>query len=216
MKIRAVETVLAVLIAILIIVAKIKSADVKPDNVREPYVIIETETETETEVEFIHDRNFTFLVPIERETVTAMPQFSGYGFIPLSADEQIIIKDICDKYELAYDLMLAIAKQESAYDMSAHNPVSDDWGMWQINVSTWDSTANEMGLYDYRTDISHNAEMACYIVRYCLDMANGDLRVALNYYRTGTPYNKYEADSDYASIVMNNINENKKKKMGGL
>ena len=214
MKIRAVETVLAVLIAILIIVAKIKSADVKPDNVREPYVVIETETETE--VEFIPDRNFTFLVPIERETVTAIPQFNGYKFIPLSTETQMVIKGICDKYELAYDLMLAIAKQESAYDMSAHNPVSDDWGMWQINVSTWDSTANEMGLCDYRTDLSHNAEMACYIVRYCLDMANGDLRVALNYYRTGTPYNKYEADSDYASIVMNNINEIEYQKTGGL
>ena len=47
--------------------------------------------------------------------------------------------------------------------------------------------------------------MACYVMNECFDMADGDLRVALNYYRTGTPHNKYEADSDYASIVIDNL-----------
>ena len=206
MKSKIITVIMAVLVFIPIAITKFNIA--KTDESTEP-VEIKVEVETEIATESLRIASICEC----SNMVVRTPQFKGYDFIPLSTDEQMLIKGICDKYELAYELMMAIAKQESNYDMSAHNSVSDDWGMWQINVDTWDSTANEMGLYDYRTDISHNAEMACYIVSYCLDMANGNLRVALNYYRTGTPHNKYEADSDYASIVMNNINEIEYQKM---
>ena len=39
----------------------------------------------------------------------------------------------------------------------------------------------------------------------CMEEANGDTRIALNYYRTGTPNAKYEAESDYASIILEEL-----------
>lgn len=101
--------------------------------------------------------------------------------------------------------MLAVAKQESCYQMSAYNPISGDYGMFQINAKTWNMTANENGLYNYKYSLKDNSEMACYIMSLCMEEANGDTRIALNYYRTGTPNAKYEAESDYASIILEEL-----------
>lgn len=134
-----------------------------------------------------------------------------YSFIPLSESNREIIRSSCKKYNLDYDLMLAVAKQESCYQMSAYNPISGDYGMFQINAKTWNETANENGLYNYKYSLEDNSEMACYIMSLCMEKANGDTRIALNYYRTGTPDNKYEVGSDYASIVINNLDEIRRK-----
>lgn len=128
-----------------------------------------------------------------------------YSFIPLSKSDREIIRSSCEKYSIDYDLMLAVAKQESCYQMSAYNPVSGDYGMFQINAKTWDETANENGLYNYKYSLKDNSEMACYIMSLCMEEANGDARIALNYYRTGTPNAKYEAESDYASIILEEL-----------
>lgn len=130
--------------------------------------------------------------------------FFGYNSIPLESEIQIQLKDICARYEVPFELMLGIAWQESAFDVSAFNKKSGDYGLFQINAKTWDKTADELGLLGYKTDVIQNAEMACHIFNYCLKRAKGDVRIALNYYRTGTPNNKYEADSDYATIVLSN------------
>lgn len=130
--------------------------------------------------------------------------FLGYSSIPLESETQIQISDICIRYEIPFELMLGIAKQESAFDTEAFNEKSGDYGLFQINAKTWDKTADELGLRGYKTDVVQNAEMACHIFDYCLKRAEGDVRIALNYYRTGTPNNKYEADSDYATIVLSN------------
>lgn len=208
MKIRAKETIMAVLISIPIIVAKVNSD--KPDETVRPVDVANIEIETETVIEteqlyLVPCYDYSFIVPYE-------PQFEGYDFIPLPTEEQVAIKEVCDKYNLAYELMMSIAKQESCFDKTAHNPISDDYGLFQINETTWNDVAVGMGLSDYKTDFLQNTEMACYIVRECLTMANGDLRIALNYYRTGTQNNKYEAGSDYASIILENINEMEKLK----
>lgn len=134
-----------------------------------------------------------------------------YSFVPLSKIDREIIRSSCEKYNINYDLMLAVAKQESCYQMSAYNPVSGDYGMFQINAKTWNKTANENGLHNYKYSLEDNSEMACYIMSLCMKEANGNTRIALNYYRTGTPDNKYEAESDYASIVINNLDEIRRK-----
>jgi hypothetical protein len=128
-----------------------------------------------------------------------------YSFIPLSKSDREIIRSSCEKYNINYDLMLAVAKQESCYQMSAYNPISGDYGMFQVNAKTWNEAANKNGLYDYKYSLKDNSEMACYIMSLCMEEANGDIRIALNYYRTGTPNVKYEAESDYASIILEEL-----------
>lgn len=131
--------------------------------------------------------------------------FEPYDFITLSKENQEIIYEICEENELSFDLMLSIAMQESKFVVNAYNEYSDDYGLFQINAPTWNDKAIELGFGDYKTNVADNTRMACWIVNYCLDISKGDLKIALNYYRTGTPYPKYEINSDYATIVINNM-----------
>lgn len=185
----------AVLVIIPIVIGKIKATK----------AITPTESETITcEIE-------TGTFEAEKTTEYFTPDYNlgtekdRYSFIPLSKNDREVIKTSCEKYNIDYDLMLAVAKQESCYQMSAYNPVSGDYGMFQINAKTWDKTANENGLYDYKYSLEDNSEMACYIMSLCMEEANGDTRIALNYYRTGTSNAKYEAESDYASIILEEL-----------
>lgn len=185
----------AVLVIIPIMIGKIKATK----------AITPTESETITcEIE-------TGTFEVEKRTEYFAPDYDlgtekdRYSFIPLSKSDREIIRTSCEKYNIDYDLMLAVAKQESCYQMSAYNPISGDYGMFQINVKTWDETANENGLYNYKYSLKDNSEMACYIMSLCMEEANGDTRIALNYYRTGTPNAKYEAESDYASIILEEL-----------
>lgn len=185
----------AILVIIPIVIGKIKATK----------AITPTESETITcEIE-------TETFEVEKTTEYFTPEYDlgvekdRYSFIPLSKSDREIIRSSCGKYNIDYDLMLAVAKQESCYQMSAYNPVSGDYGMFQINAKTWDETANNNGLYDYKYSLRDNSEMACYIMSLCMEEANGDTRIALNYYRTGTPNAKYEAESDYASIILEEL-----------
>lgn len=185
----------AILVIIPIVIGKIKATK----------AITPTESETITcEIE-------TGTFEVEKTTEYFTPDYNlgtekdRYSSIPLSKSDREIIRASCEKYDIDYDLMLAVAKQESCYQMSAYNPVSGDYGMFQINARTWDETANENGLYDYKYSLRDNSEMACYIMSLCMEEANGDTRIALNYYRTGTPNAKHEAESDYASIILEEL-----------
>lgn len=185
----------AILVIIPIVIGKIKATKaITPTESETITCEIETETlETEKTTEY-----FTpdYSLGVEKDR---------YSFIPLSKSDRETIKTSCEKYDIDYDLMLAVAKQESCYQMSAYNPISGDYGMFQINAKTWDETANNNGLYDYKYSLEDNSEMACYIMNLCMEEANGDIRIALNYYRTGTPNAKYEAESDYASIILEEL-----------
>lgn len=185
----------AILVIIPIVIGKIKATKaITPTESETITCEIETETlETEKTTEyFTPDYN----LGTEKDR---------YSFIPLSKNDREVIKTSCEKYGIDYDLMLAVAKQESCYRMSAYNSISGDYGMFQINAKTWDETANENSLYDYKYSLRDNSEMACYIMSLCMEEADGDTRIALNYYRTGTPNAKYEAESDYASIILEEL-----------
>lgn len=185
----------AILVIIPIVIGKIKA----------------TKAITPTESETITCEIGTGTFEAEKTTEYFAPDYNlgnekdRYSFIPLSKSDREVIRTSCEKYNIDYDLMLAVAKQESCYQMSAYNPVSGDYGMFQINAKTWDETANENGLYDYKYSLRDNSEMACYIMSLCMEEANGDTRIALNYYRTGTPNAKYEAEGDYASIILEEL-----------
>lgn len=191
----------ATLMIIPIAIGKIKATKATTPAENETVACeIETETfETEKTTEYFTPE---YDLGIEKDR---------YSFIPLSKSDREIIRSSCGKYNIDYDLMLAVAKQESCYQMAAYNPISGDYGMFQINAKTWNKTANENGLYNYKYSLEDNSEMACYIMSLCMEEANGDTRIALNYYRTGTPDNKCEAESDYASIVINNLDEIRRK-----
>ena len=192
-KIKLCDVVLAAVICVPLVVCKV-DASKRTNNDNEASVECTTETVTE-------QANVVY----KSSNVKVDAVYDGNEMVELSISEQQAIRNICERNGLSYELMMAIAMQESNFDKSAYNPVSGDYGLFQINSKTWEIEAINLGFDEYKTNYSHNTEMACYVMNECFDLSDGDLRVALNYYRTGTPHNKYEADSDYASIVIDNL-----------
>jgi len=145
--------------------------------------------------------------PTEEHTTV----YTYYDFIPLDEQLQSEIHRLCDKYEIAYDLMLAIAKTESQF--TPKESATGDYGVWQINKATWESTAISLGLSDYKSDTLQNCEMSLYVLSLALEEAAGDLKVALNYYNSGAPGEvKYSDGTSYSSRVFESytwINEQK-------
>ena len=59
--------------------------------------------------------------------------------------------------------MVRIAECESGFNQEAVNKKSNDFGIFQINEATWDTTARSMGL-DYKNDWKDNIIMAKYVL----------------------------------------------------
>ena len=165
-----------------------------PDN---PYCQAEAETEPETETQIEVVRTFRPYEDLETQPDTY------YSFIPLTPDEQAVIYTLCERYEIAYGLMLAVAKTESGFDMAAVG-ASGDKGMFQIN-EFWSDKQHASDLPDWRTDIKDNTELALRIMTDCLEYAGGDLEKALNYYNSGSGEAVYYTDeTTYAGRVFGN------------
>lgn len=117
-----------------------------------------------------------------------MPEFEVYDFIPLSADLQAEIQAACSKYEIAYDLILAVIKTESEFDSAAIGDSGNSYGLMQIQPCWWDRLADEKGLPDYRTNAAQNATLGTAILSFLLTENAGDLDRALIAYNGGADY----------------------------
>lgn len=133
--------------------------------------------------------------PTEAEAIEAapeciMPEFKAYDFISLSAELQGVIYAACVDYEIAYDLILAVIKTESEFDVAAIGDSGHAYGLMQIQPRWWDKLAADKGLPDYRTDAEQNAELGIAILSLLLTENDGDLDKALIAYNGGADYPK--------------------------
>lgn len=129
--------------------------------------------------------------PVEsttQEYITEAESFEVYSFIPLSDDLQASIYIACAKYEIAYDLILAMIKTESEFDTAAIGDSGHAYGLMQIQPRWWDWLAVEKGLSDYRTDAAQNAELGIAILSFLMTENGGDLNKALIAYNGGVDY----------------------------
>lgn len=131
--------------------------------------------------------------PTETEPPTCAPEyimseFEVYDFVPLSAELQAEIQTACAKYEIAYDLILAIIKTESEFDSAVIGDSGRAYGLMQIQPQWWDKLAADKGLPDYRTDAAQNAELGVAILSLLLTENGGDLNKALIAYNGGEDY----------------------------
>lgn len=137
------------------------------------------------------------------EAFTESAPNSYYGFVPLPEDEQTVIYTLCEEYEIAYDLMLAVARTESGFRMDAVG-VSGDKGMFQIN-EFWADKPEAADLPEWRTDLADNTELALRIMSECLETTGGDLDGALNCYNSGRPDEVWYPDgTSYRTRVFEN------------
>lgn len=58
-------------------------------------------------------------------------EFQGYN-LPINKDLQKYIKGLCDKYNLSFEMVLAVIKQESDFETN-NNKNGSDYGLMQLN-----------------------------------------------------------------------------------
>lgn len=111
--------------------------------------------------------------------------------VPLSADEQAGIQDICIMYGIDMRLVLAIAQKESGFDEAAVGDKEQSLGMYQIQPRYWSHVyGSELDLLN-----KYDATIACCEVLSYLYEKYGSTERVLNAYNTGNPdkYNGYSA-----------------------
>lgn len=156
-------------------------------------VVIESTTEVVTEPET------TLPVETTSPILQTGSAFIPYSHIPLSEDFQRSVKSLCDKYDVSYDLILAIIRTESNFQMDVLGDGGKSVGLMQIQPKWWSNFAAERNL-DLYTPIN-NVEVGILILLRCLNSNNGDLTMALKHYNAGTPF----GDNDiYPATVYKN------------
>ena len=107
--------------------------------------------------------------------------------IPLTEDEQRKIQDICNEYNVCYELVLAIIERESAYHKDAVSASGTCHGLMQINPAFHDCE----GLYEAESNVRTGVR---YLARLfdeyedaglVLDLYHGDKK-AFERYEKGT------------------------------
>lgn len=172
------NTIAGVLVAIPIIIAKIKLANATDPTVRpvteaevESIIAHNNEPETITEIETV-EINLIGCTPFE------------YDFIPLDRELQEEIMAICTEHEIAYDLILAIMKTESEFIWSTGDN-GDSIGYMQIQPRWWQPTADFHGLDLYKP--IDNVHAGIIIIDNLLESNGGALDRALKQYNSGNP-----------------------------
>lgn len=128
--------------------------------------------------------SYSFMTYVE-DVPMEETSFSGYDFIPLSADMQVQIYAICEEYEISYDLILAVIKTESEFQWL----IGDDGqaiGYMQIWPKWWQETADAAGLNI--NEPLDNVHLGIIILTDALDDNCGDLNKALKQYNSGNPH----------------------------
>ena len=195
------SAILAVLISIPIIIAKVKAEQPEP-NVRTPspyevdVMIAQNETETPTVEEIIKE---TVKVPEEATEKATEPIFSGYDFIPLDEGLQVEIYSLCKKYEIAYELILSVIKTESNFQVDVVGDNGNSIGLMQIQPKWWQGLADTYGLNIYEP--IDNVHLGILILSKALNDNGGDLDKALKQYNSGNP--DY-AGNEYINKVFSN------------
>jgi hypothetical protein len=159
-----------------------------------------TVLEEVTESETVTSKEQVYLIPsydysfIEKPTTEEMTEpvteapteapFTGYEFIPLDADIQVQIFTLCEQYEIAYELILAVIKTESEFQWVTGDG-GKSIGYMQIQPRWWQATADSHGL-DINDPVD-NVHLGIIILLKGLSDNNGSLDKALKQYNSGNP-----------------------------
>jgi soluble lytic murein transglycosylase-like protein len=171
----------------------------------------------------------TIVEPVEVEEVE-IDDFVYYEHIPLKEDTQRYIWELSNEYDVAYTLVLAIAKVESNYDKMAISNTNDA-GLYQLNKeTTMDWLAEQIGLkeeFDWKNP-KHSAHAAVWYLDWLRDywsskgysdedtfdlsimsynMGIGNMEKYLN--KHGLKQNNYEKKVYDAKIELEQMEDNK-------
>lgn len=139
----------------------------------------EPETEPQAELETS--------APSEPETSSFQP----YASVPFDADFQEAIYKLCEKYEINFELILAVIKTESRFHTDSVGDNGASYGLMQIQPKWWQKLADERQLNIYEP--IDNVEIGIILLTEFMKANEGDLNKALKQYNSGNPNNPSNA-----------------------
>jgi soluble lytic murein transglycosylase-like protein len=129
--------------------------------------------------------------------------------IPLSEDLQLHTYLTAKRYQVDYDLVLAVMFRESSYKITALNDNGDsnDYGLMQINDKYWaEEIENELGYKYWRSNPYENIEAGVYILRKMHEKVMGEEEAVIAYHKGLTGFRKLKSQGvvsiDYLRDVM--------------
>ena len=108
--------------------------------------------------------------------------------IPLDAALQHEIKELCAKYEISYELILAVIMTESSGNAEVIGDGGASAGLMQVQSRWWQWLADEKDL-DLNKPVD-NVECGILIILFLLEENNGEMDKALTAYNCGNPDNE--------------------------
>ena len=108
--------------------------------------------------------------------------------IPLDAALQHEIKELCSRYEISFELILAVIMTESSGNAEVIGDGGASAGLMQVQARWWQWLADENGL-DLNEPLD-NVECGILIVLLLLEENDGQMDKALTAYNCGNPDNE--------------------------
>lgn len=100
-------------------------------------------------------------VDVMPQTVCAMPDRAVVYDIPLTAEKQQFVQSLAARYDLSFELCLAVMAVESNFDCRASSGSS--CGIMQLNSNTYPTLARDLGIEKFDPyDFYHNVQAGIY------------------------------------------------------
>lgn len=142
----------------------------------------------------------TVAEPTTEEQTTAIQLFD----VPLDADLQLYIMDLCDEANIAPSLVMAIIERESNFDASAVGDNGDSLGLMQIQPKWHQWRMDKLGSGDWLNPYD-NVAVGVHILSELFHTYGDDIYMVLMAYNGGASYAERMANkgicSDYAVEV---------------
>lgn len=106
-----------------------------------------------------------------------------YLDIPLPTELQDYIRDLCNAYDVPFELVIALIDVESSFRPGVVSK-TNDYGYMQINICNHEWLSEELGIADF-LDPKQNILAGVYILSSHLEATNGDPVTALVRYNCG-------------------------------
>ncbi len=141
-----------------------------------------SETPTDTLLSGMAPIRDTSSVSSDTSDITANEQ-RRYLDVPLSVELQDYIYDLCDSYDVPFELVVAVIDAESSFRADAVS-ATDDYGLMQINKIGHAELSEKLGIQDF-LDPYQNVHAGIYVLSQALQATDGDVVAALMRYNCG-------------------------------
>ena len=113
------------------------------------------------------------------EAVTETAESPAYYDIPLTNEQQDIVRKIAEEYGVPFELVLAVMQVESNFDVTAIGN-GNCYGIMQIHKINHPALEKQLGIADWLS-LSDNARAGCYMLGNLLDKYQDETRALMAY-----------------------------------